>query len=184
MPKCRVCGAQLNLKIDDWTKPVNNYYYHTQCYDEWARKKNACNDIKNKADDDTWFESLYYYLLKDQKMTIDFCKFQSQWKNFLKQGFTAKGIYFSVRYIYEVVHAPVEKAQGGIGLVKNVYKEATQYWTSLENEKTGICAKLEQQAMEAARQSTIKFNRKKIKKSEKNYLLALEQIEQGGDSDE
>ena len=34
---------------------------------------------------------------------IDYKKTKSQWKNFLKQNKTAKGIYFAIRYFYDVL---------------------------------------------------------------------------------
>ena len=57
-----------------------------------------------KSERDEWFEALKYYLNHIVKAPIDWRKLTSQWNNFLKQKKTAKGIYFTMRYAYDVVN--------------------------------------------------------------------------------
>ena len=80
-------------------------------------------------------------------MSIDFTKFNSQWENFTKPNkkMTPKGIYFAMRYYYDVMHGDKEKANGGIGIVQNIYKDAAQYWYDLETRKEGTIEAIIQQ---------------------------------------
>lgn len=138
--KCRICRQEMNLdKLDSsvWIMPSVNYYYHCTCYNDWKANKN--NLKANGKDEAFWSESLIDYLYRDVKMSIDFSKLTSQWKNFIKPGrsMTPKGVYFAVRYYYDVLHGDKEKAAGGIGIVANIYNDAAQYWTDLEMRKAG-----------------------------------------------
>lgn len=138
--KCRICKQQMDIDAMDkseWVMPNQKCYYHTGCYNDW---KNNRNNPKALTSDETfWFESLLDYLYRDVKMTMDFAKINSQWCNFVKPGrsMTPKGIYFAIKYYYDVLHGDQEKAQGGIGIVPTIYRDAAQYWTDLEMRRAG-----------------------------------------------
>lgn len=137
--KCRICKQQFDTNLlseEEWCQPTPRYYYHTKCYEDW---KNNRNNVKaSNSDENFWYESLVDYMYQDLKIEMDFAKFYSQWQNYLKSGkYTPKGIYFTIRYCYEVQHYSADKAQGGIGIVPLIYGEAAQYWVDLENRKIG-----------------------------------------------
>ena len=99
---CRYCKEKIDrantVENIDWVKPANNMYYHPSCLQEqevWSKKKGK--DVTAEAADEEWFHILYDYLKRDIKISIDFIKFQNQWKNFLKKNMTAKGIYFCAK---------------------------------------------------------------------------------------
>ena len=149
---CRICKNSIDRDAQtDWFMPMEKWYYHSQCYEDFARKKGAIKegDIHIEADDDLWKSAVYDYLKKDIKISLDFKKFSSQWSNFLKKGMTAKGIYFTLRYFYEIERGDASKSENGIGIVPHVYERGTCYWGERNQRDKGICARIEAQIMQA-----------------------------------
>lgn len=144
---CRACrnyfDRDLLVEGIDWVKPSVNQYYHRSCYEEWAMKK---GDINANFTNDKWFEALKYYLNHEIKAPIDYRKLTSQWNNFLKQNKTAKGIYFAMRYFYDVEKGDKEKSQGGIGIVSSIYQDSCNYWVEQFNHDNLVLKKIEEQA--------------------------------------
>ena len=150
---CRICKGNIDRdNQNDWMMPQEKWYYHIACYDDFARRKGAIKegDLGIEADDDLWKSAVYDYLKKDVKISLNFTKFQSQWNNFLKKGMTAKGIYFTLRYFYEIEKGDVSKCENGIGIVPHVYERGTCYWGERNQRDKGICARIEAQILQAA----------------------------------
>lgn len=148
--QCRVCKQKMDIDAmskEEWTKPKNNMYYHKKCYDDW---RNNSENVKADRDENFWYESLIDYLYFDKKMEINFVKLKNQWENFLKPNpnrrqYTPKGIYFGIRYYYDIMHGDVAKAQGGIGIIHSVYTDSANYWQNLEMRKAGTMAAIIEQ---------------------------------------
>lgn len=152
--RCRVCHQQFDTNDESvkWVMPSRNFYYHAQCYDDYARKKaTIANDIHADVDNGLWFDALYDYLRKDLKISLNMQKMISQWDNFLKKGYTAKGMFFCMRYFYAVQHGDPKKSDG-IGIIPFIYSEGCQYWVDKEQQDAGICARIEAQIMKAREQ--------------------------------
>ena len=148
---CRICKGTIDRDTqNDWIMPQEKWYYHIACHDDFAKKKGAIKegDISIEADDDLWKSAVYDYLKKDIKISLDFKKFSSQWSNFLKKGMTAKGIYFTLRYFYEIEKGDSSKSENGIGIVPHVYERGTCYWGERNMRNKGICARIEAQIMQ------------------------------------
>ena len=133
--KCRLCKEQFDtdkIPREDWTLVGQRSYYHSSCYNEWVKAKQTVTS--NVTDEEFWRESLVDYLYRDIKMTINFTKLDSQWRNFIKpeKKMTPKGIYFAVRYYYDVLKGDATKAQGGIGIVPNIYKDWHIFYQELK----------------------------------------------------
>lgn len=138
--KCRLCKQQFDttkLSENEWIMPDPRCYYHRSCYEDWKTNRN--NAKADGRDSNFWYESLIDYLYRDIKMSMDFSKINSQWASFTKpeRKMTPKGIYFAIRYYYDVMHGDAEKALGGIGIVPNIYNDSAQYWVDLETRKAG-----------------------------------------------
>jgi len=177
--KCRLCKEQFDtdkIPREDWTLVGQRSYYHTSCYNDWVKgKQSVKSDV---TDAEFWRESLVDYLYRDIKMTIDFSKLDSQWKNFTKpeKKMTPKGIYFAVRYYYDVLKGNPEKAQGGIGIVQSIYGDSAQYWVDLENKKSGTLeAIVEQIKQREAR--PVQYIQKTTKVTKPKEKWSLDSIE-------
>jgi hypothetical protein len=186
MVECRVCKQKFNrldpelVEGEYWVKPVNLHYYHKKCYEDFAKKKGQIgkDGIEFEADEMVWKAATEDYLKRDLKVSIDYKRFNSQWKRLVeKDGRTPKGIYFTLRYFYDVCRGLAEKSEGGIGIVSHVYEDATAYWGERNQKDKGIVARIEQQIKEAAAQNIIKVNLKKPKKQVKTAAEALAAVD-------
>ena len=185
--ECRVCKQKFNrldpalIENEYYVQPVKKFYYHKKCYEDFASKKGKIGqgDLELEAEDEVWRSAVYDYLKRDLKAHVDYPKFISQWNNFIKDGKTAKGIYFTIKYFYEVEHGDISKAEGGIGIVSCKYDQGAAYWVERNRRDAGIVAAIEQQIMEAAKQNVIKVNLKKSKKkkSAAELLAAVDEME-------
>lgn len=180
--KCRVCHGEIDREAGiegvDWMSPSRNYFYHPTCYNDWARKKSELSkDIHTDAENDLWFAALYDYMRKDLKIGLDMKKTTSQWHNFLKKGFTAKGIYFTIRYFFDIQHGNVDKTDG-IGIVSVLYQEGCQYWIDREQHDHGICARIEAQMRESiGREKKIVLQARATKTPKKIDLSSIADME-------
>jgi hypothetical protein len=164
--------------------PQERWYYHQACYDDFARKKGAIKegDITIEADDDLWKCAVYDYLRKDVKLSIDYVKFSSQWANFLKKNMTAKGIYFTLRYHYEIKNGDAGKAENGIGIVPHIYEEGTCYWGERNLRDKGICDRIEAQILQANSKGIKKIRQKaQVVKKPIIDLSAVMEMEEDND---
>lgn len=123
-------------------------YYHTSCYNDFAKKNVKLENgegLSIEAEDDFWRTAVYDYFRKDLKTSLNYPKFISQWNNFLKKGRTAKGIYFTLRYFYEIVKGDPKRSENGIGIADCIYEEGTNYWGNRNQRDKGICDRIEEQ---------------------------------------
>jgi hypothetical protein len=97
---------------------------------------------------------------------------EAQRKKFLKENrFTNKGIYFTLKYFYEIKHNAWDKGNGGIGIVPYVYKEATEYWTDQEWKKRGFLKAIEEQIFERSHRPVKKITKPTTTKPKVKYNL-------------
>lgn len=129
--KCRICGGSIDREAlkegIDWIMPSKNWFYHVNCYQEWVNK---ADDVAADATNDEWFGLAYKYLRQELLISIDFPKMQKQWDSLLKKRHTAKGIFFALKYFYNIQHGDKSKAEGGIGIVDYIYENSCNYWAS------------------------------------------------------
>lgn len=135
--QCRICRVKFDTEKEPFVLVGQKSYYHKECYEEWVRNRNQAGT--SYGDENFWKESVIDFLYRDVMMSIDFAKLNKQWELFTKpeRKMTPKGIYFALRYHFEVQHGDKTKAQGGIGIVPSIYNEAAEYWVNLENRKAG-----------------------------------------------
>jgi len=164
---CRLCKKEFDADKEPFTLIGKLSYYHKRCYDDWVVKR---NDPKANLDAEFWKETIIDYLYRDVKMSIDFKKLNSQWENFIKPAkkMTPKGIYFALRYYYEVQHGDKEKALGGIGIVQSIYQDSKNYWTDLEFKKEGTIEAIVAQIKERKERQVVTVKRHEEKKKDKS----------------
>lgn len=179
---CRGCKEKFDLSAlseDEWTTSATNWYWHKKCYDKKialnSKMKEQTNDVECTEAD--WLDLLWFYLKKDLKIEANFVVIKKQWDKYIKKGYTPKGIYFCVRYIYDVKKIRSDKSNGAIGLVDWVYVESSEYWKSREYQFKVICAELEQQMKQKRQvQSQAKTIARTMSKSKKPKLIDLQDI--------
>ena len=170
---CRSCHMAIDRDNQtDWMMPSKGWYYHTSCYEDFVKKKGKIKegDISIEVDDDLWKSAVYDYLRRDLKITVNWNKFTSQWENFLKKNMTAKGIYFSLRYFYEIAHGDPKKSENGIGIVPHIYNEGTCYWGERNQRNKGICARIEAQIKQSETAKVKVIYREKQPRERKGWI--------------
>lgn len=149
---CRICNCEIDRNTQeqgiDWVMPSKNWYYHKSCYDDWEKKKST---IKTEDPNPTlWLDATWQYIKRKLNYKVDFNKFNSQWNNYITvKGYTPKGIFFSIKYAYEVKKCDIQKSQGGIGIVPYIYKDACTYWVNKNNKDAGICDRIQKQVIDS-----------------------------------
>lgn len=144
MPQCRICHYPIDVKKEveniDWIQPSRGWYYHRICYDTWKAAP---------ATDEEWIMMIFDFLARDLKVSYNYHLCKAQIEKFWKENkINPKGIYFTLRYFYEVKHNAWEKGHGGLGIVPWVFDEAKNYWIIQEQKKRGFMKSLEQQSKE------------------------------------
>lgn len=174
---CRCCKGDINRETQkediDWIMRSKGWYYHKKCYEDWVAKKDELHAIKDESE---WLDYTWDYLTRDIKIGMEYLKFKNQWDNFLKKKMTAKGIYFCLRYFYDVQKGSKEKSQGGIGIVPYIYQEGCSYWVEREKKEKGICEQIAAQLRQRAEKEDIVKTNIKTKK-EKKLKFSLDMIE-------
>ena len=164
MPKCRICHQPIDKNNNDWCMPSQNFYYHTKCYTDWRASQ--------PMEDNEWIPMIYDFLARDLKVSYNWWLCDSQRKKFIKENkCTNKGIYFTLKYFYEVKKNAWDKGHGGIGIVPYTYKEATEYWTEQERKRRGFIQGIEKQLQERAARDVVKVKRTETKKKKQKYSL-------------
>lgn len=153
MPECRICHYPIDKKPEtegiDWIQPSRGWYFHKTCYDTWKAAP---------ATDEEWVSMIFDFLARDMKVKYNYHLCKAQIEKFWKDNkINPKGIYFTLKYFYEVKHNSWEKGHGGLGIVPWVFDDAKQYWIEQERKKRGFLKELEVQSKE---RSVIKITRK------------------------
>lgn len=183
MVECRVCKQKFNrldpelLEGVDWVQPVNRHYFHKKCYEDFAKKKGQIgkDGIELEVDDMVWKAAVEDYLKRDLKISIDYPRFNSQWKKYVeKDGRKPKGIYFTLKYFYDIRKNSPERSEGGIGIVSWIYEEAAEYWGKRNQEDKGIITRLEEQIKkDMAQKAKVVFQKNKNKKRDSKIDFSI-----------
>ena len=120
--KCPLCGIFF-YRSEEENVFYKNRYWHKHCYEAHKEKENQ----SFKA-----IEELEKYLC--DLFEIDFvnARIKKQIKDMVEQyHFSYSGILGTLKYWYEVKKEPIEKANGGIGIVPYVYSDASKYYETI-----------------------------------------------------
>lgn len=170
---CRICKEKFDKdktqKDEYWVMPSKNWYYHKKCYEDWRN-----TSIQSETD---WVGLIYDFFSHDLKVSYDYHMCEAQRKKFVTQNkFTNKGIYFALKYFYEIKKGDWDKSHGGMGIVPFIYKESAQYWVAQENKHNGFLAAIEQQILERKNREVINLTQTK-KKTKKKAKFSLDEVE-------
>ena len=177
--KCRICKKQFN-RLDpnliegvDYVKPSERMYYHKKCYDDYQNSK---LDVHASMTDELWFQAAWDFLRRELKYDFNFVKVRKQWESFLKNKMTAKGMYFALKYFYEIKKNDVTKSENGIGIIPHIYEDSHTYWLEREYRDRGVVAAIEKQILESQNQNIIDVRIKKVKRQVKTAAEILAEI--------
>lgn len=123
--KCYYCGLTFDrdktpfVAIPDKAKR----YAHKDCYDRIARQTEQEQEDKEKLE--TYIKQLFGYKTLPERVNRQIIKYRTE----LNYSYSA--IYKSLLYFFEIKKSPIEKANGGIGIVPYIIDDARNYWLSI-----------------------------------------------------
>lgn len=177
--KCRWCGVYFNtskMEKDMWIMPVNGWYYHKDCWED-KQKPGSIKPEASVDEFDTYRQNIFLFIERDLKGTCDYARITQQMKQYKlnNKEWTYKGMFFALKWFYEVKKNDWGKANGGLGILPYIYYEGTEYWRELERRSTGLIAQITKEMEERAKKEPIVIVRKKKEKDKTR--IKLEDIE-------
>lgn len=122
--KCAICGKQFDANIIPYIKCHNDRRYaHAVCAKEHNEK------LKKEEQDKANLEEYIKLLLNIETLDARIRKQINQYIN--EYEYSYSGIQKALIYFYEVKKNDIGKANGGIGIVPYVYREAYEYYYTL-----------------------------------------------------
>ena len=123
MVKCFYCGETFDASKEPFVMARANRYAHAEC----AKKHEASLSQEEKAQ-----KELEDYIKKLLNITSLTPKIKKQLDKYIKEDkYSYSGIHRSLIYFYEIKHNPIDKANGGIGIVPYVYQDAYNYYYNI-----------------------------------------------------
>ena len=121
---CSVCGKKFDRDVIQAVKTSARRYAHYTC-----KPEGELVPLPQKDPDLTKLEDYIQKLLGDD---YNRARVNKQIRDYVdKDGYTYSGILKSLIYFYEVKGNSKDKANGGIGIVPFIYKDAYNYYYSL-----------------------------------------------------
>jgi hypothetical protein len=121
--KCLYCGVTFDCAKEPFEKPRGNRYAHKLCYDK---------HMNSMSQEERDYEALVEYIKELLGSDIN----PRVWKQ-LKEyrtdpyNYTYSGILKTLQWWYDIKGNDVERANGAIGIVPYVYKDACNYYYAL-----------------------------------------------------
>ena len=124
MCKCAICGKEFDRNAIQAVRHGARRYSHWTCEPD-----GELVPMENKIDPE--LDKLNNYIINLLGKDYNAARVKKQIKDFKEQGMSYSGMLKSLIYFYEVKGNSKEKANGGIGIVPFVYKDAYNYYYDL-----------------------------------------------------
>ena len=177
--ECRICKSKdidRNTQIEgvDWGGRWIIWNYNKSCYDNWKQS--------TPATDEEYREFIFDFIARDLKVSYDYHMCKAQIDKFVKENkMTVKGIFFALKYFYEIKGGDWNKGHGGIGIVPFIYNEACTYWYNREKKTKGVVAEIERQMRDAENRTKKEVVQKKTQP--RKFTVDLNIIEEMEDDE-
>ena len=128
MVKCKVCGQQFDRDKTACVLVSARRYAHKRC----AEKEGLTGEAVEPPQKDPDLTALENYIMKMFGEDYVNVRVRKQIKEYQEQyNYTYSGMLKTLIYFYEIKGNSIEKANGGIGIIPYVYKDACQYYYAL-----------------------------------------------------
>lgn len=123
MVTCIYCKTRFDRDKEPFAQISARRYAHVNCYKEHE---------DNRSQEEKDLEALEQYIMKLFDEPYVNARIRKQIKDYQQQyQYTYSGMLKTLIYWYEVKGNSTEKANGGIGIIPFVYKQACDYYYSL-----------------------------------------------------
>lgn len=125
--KCAVCGEQFDLNTVQGVRFNSRRYAHKHCFPSGEEVP-----LFQAPETDKDYVELKDYIIELFGATANWALINKQIKNYLEvNNYSYSGIRKSLNYFFKVKGNPIEKANGGIGIVPFVYQDAYNYYFAI-----------------------------------------------------
>ena len=122
MVKCLYCGEYFD-RISEPNVKIGRRYAHQKCYE--AQDEAIIKEEKDKND-------FYDYIKELYGSDYNFVAISKQAERYIKQyNFTYSGMLKTLKWFYEVKGGDKESANGRIGIIPYIYKDAYNYYHNI-----------------------------------------------------
>lgn len=118
--KCVYCQENIDKDKEKYQEVRYHRYAHLTCHEPRVDADGAM------------FNMIIQYCGEIFGKEANFPRIGKQIKEYATSGMTYNGIYLTLKYWYEVKKNDISKSKGGIGIVPYIYKEARDYWKTME----------------------------------------------------
>lgn len=154
--KCAICGKSFDASTVPFVKVNSKRYAHQSCQVERETQLSQMEKDKKALED---------YIMKLLNISYIDARIHKQIKQYIEENnYTYSGIHKSLTYFYEIKGNPIEKANGGIGIVPYIYQQAYRYYYSLWEAQQKNENKVMQEYIPVVKEIVIPIPERKIKK--------------------
>ena len=123
MVKCKYCGEMFDANVEPYVMVSSRRYAHKEC-----AEKHESEMTQEERDKEEFFK----YAKKLFGEDFNFIATQKLANRYVQENnYTYSGMLKSLIWFYEIQHHSIDKANGSIGIIPYVYKEAKDYYFSL-----------------------------------------------------
>lgn len=173
--KCRWCGEKFDTEKANikWVMPSRNMYYHESC---WEMKQHPGAIRPNADKNDEWRAVIFDFITRDLKGECNYARVNKQLSEYKAKNpdWTYKGMFFALKWFYEVKHNDWDKSNGGVGILPYIYYDGTEYWRKMEIRQKGIIEAIEQQIKQRQERETLTIKSVPKEKQKQKYFLEEE----------
>ena len=121
--KCPYCGKTFSRDIEEYVQINSRRYAHKECFDR--HNAELSQEEKDKIALDNLIKSLFGYTSIPERVKRQIDDYHNNKK------YSYSGISKSLIWFYQIKGNPIEKANGGIGIVPYIYEDARNYYTAI-----------------------------------------------------
>ena len=121
---CKICGKQFDRNAEQAVIAGPRRYAHQKCL-----PTGELVPMENPIDPE--LDKLNNYIINLLGEDYNAARVKKQIKDFKEQGMSYSGMLKSLIYFYEVKGNSKDKANGGIGIIPYIYKDAFNYYKAI-----------------------------------------------------
>lgn len=116
--KCFYCKKEIE-EGEKYLK-VGKFHFHSNCLEDFK-------NINKEKTVEQWKSLLYYYIKYELVQDYQYFMIEKQFDRFIKEGYTAKGIYCGFYYFHSILKREYRQ-EYGIGIIPSIYEDMKKYY--------------------------------------------------------
>ena len=154
--KCSICGEYFDRDKEPFVKTSSTRYAHQQC--SMSKEEIQTQEQKDKEALERYIMTLFNTPYVEPRVQKQITKYINEY------NYTYSGMLKALKYFYEVKGNSIDKANGGIGILPYIYKNAYNYWYEVWLAQQKNSEKIIKQYVPQIKEITIPIPQIKVKK--------------------